>query len=290
MNELCSICKGVLEEGLLTISDPDRFERHIGISSAGYCRVWVTCSSCGSATNRFESFSQDRLRELETAYYEVDLVGVDIGERFRKIMELPTAASDNALRVSRIAAYAETWFGNEAYSILDIGAGTGVFLARMLLQSQKSKRFSRVVGIEPDPVAAAHLSRLGLFEVVNEPFPPDRDLGSFQLITLNKVLEHISSPVSFLENIVAALDRQHGLLYVEVPDVLTAAHRSINDNVLGSLHRHLYSPRGLAVVLQRAGLEVLRIERVTEPSGKISVYALSCRKESIDQWAGVRGQ
>ncbi|MDP1611555.1 MAG: class I SAM-dependent methyltransferase [Sulfuritalea sp.] len=286
MTQRCSICQGALEGRLLTINDPDRFERHIGIPSAGYRRVWVVCSRCGSATNRFESFSQSRLAELETAYYDVDLVGADIGERFTKIMALPVGASDNALRVSRIAAYAASWFSNEAYSVLDIGAGTGVFLARLI--QQDNARLSRAVGVEPDPTAAAHLRELGLFEVISEPFPPARALGNFQLITLNKVLEHIADPLSFIERITATLDPQCGLLYVEVPDVLTATHRPANDNILGSLHRHLYSPRGLAEVLQRAGLDVLCVERVTEPSGKLSVYAYSSTSEAISRWAGTR--
>lgn len=286
MTKRCSICQGELGERLLTINAPDRFERHIGIPSAGYRRVWVECSRCGSATNRFESFSQNRLMELETAYYEVDLVGVDISERFSKIMALPADSSDNVLRVDRIAAYADLWFSNEVYSVLDIGAGTGVFLARLIQQDKA--RLSRVVGVEPDPIAAAHLSRLGLFEVVNEPFPPTRALGNFQLITLNKVLEHIADPLPFLESIAATLDRQCGLLYVEVPDVLTATHRPANDNILGSLHRHLYSPRGLAEVLTQAGLEILRVERVAEPSGKISVYAYSAPSEAISRWVDVR--
>lgn len=286
MTDRCSVCQGKLGRGLLTIEVPDRFERHIGVSSVAYRREWIECSACGSATNCFKSFSQDRLAELETAYYEVDLVGVDIAERFRKIMALPADASDNALRVKRIAAYAESWFSDKAYSVLDIGAGTGVFLARLI--EYAGAQLSRVVGVEPDPIAAGHLKRLGLFEVIGAPFPPAMNLGHFQLITLNKVLEHISEPAPFLQSIEAALDRQFGLLYVEVPDVLTATHRPANDNILGSLHRHLYSPHGLAVVLQRAGLEVLRVERVTEPSGKISVYAFSCPNTAIDRWADVR--
>jgi hypothetical protein len=82
---VCAICSGALKRRRLEINVPDRLERHVGISETGYRRVWIECVVCRTATNVSESFSQDVLKDIETAYCEVDLDGSDISARFQKL-------------------------------------------------------------------------------------------------------------------------------------------------------------------------------------------------------------
>jgi hypothetical protein len=77
------------------------------------------------------------------------------------------------------------------------------------------------------------------------------------------------------------IDVCSGLLYVEISDYWTVGNRDSSDNILGALHHHLYGIRSLSILLQRAGLVPLKIERLTEPSGKISIYAFAAHPESI---------
>ncbi len=285
---VCAICSGALNRRRLEINVPDRFERHVGISETGYRRVWIECAVCGTATNVFESFSQDVLKDIETAYYEVDLAGVDISARFQKVMALPKGSSDNDFRVERVAHYASRWFKGASYSLVDIGAGLGVFLAR--LKERHSADLLRLMAIEPDPIAAAHLSAMGIFSVVNSVFPTQERIGQFDVVTLNKVLEHIADPVGFLSLVVSVMSAEKGIIYVEVPDVLTTGLRASTDNILGALHRHLYSPEGLAMTLVRAGLVPLTVDRIVEPSGKITVFAFGCVPGALKAWAEVEGK
>ena len=62
-------------------------------------------------------------------------------------------------------------------------------------------------------------------------------------------------------------------------------HRPPDDNILGALHCHLYDPVSLAVLLSRAGLATLRIERVFDPSGKITMTAFATLDGAIARMA-----
>ena len=43
----CTVCGGRVDKILLKITEPDRFERHVGIGSGGYQRFWMECVKCG---------------------------------------------------------------------------------------------------------------------------------------------------------------------------------------------------------------------------------------------------
>lgn len=277
----CSICDGEGGNEILLIEHPDRFEQSIGVGAQGYARHWVECLACGAATNRLPPESAQRLATLRAAYYEVDFMGSDIDGKYRRVMTLPAGESDNAGRVARIVDFVRRWSGPAARPrAMDIGAGTGVFLSRLVDETGGAWQY---LGIEPDPRAAAHLRQLEKFAVVEAMYLGQPELRGFNLVTLNKVLEHIEAPLPFLSQVIQSLVPDDGLLYVEVPDKLTARLRLPQDNILGALHCHLYDPTSLGYLLRRAGLELLCVNRVAEPSGKLSVYAFAAPSESIQK-------
>lgn len=276
----CAVCGGSLGCELLRVTRPDRFERHVGVAEAGYSRAWVECDACGAVTNVHQPENLARIGTIAAGYYEVDFRSPTIGDKFAKVMALPAAASDNAQRVERIHAFMSGWVGTPpagptpASRVLDIGAGTGVFLARFLRDMPPGRSWE-ALAIEPDPTAAAHLRSLRLFEVREAIYTARMGLRDYDLCTLNKIVEHVPEPVPLLREVRAALRDPGGVAYVEVPDKLTIGHRPSEDNILGALHCHLYDFRSLTVLLERAGLVPLRIDRLFEPSGKISVAAFA---------------
>ncbi len=274
--QACAVCGGALARELLRITEPDRFERHVGIAANGYLRSWVECGACGAATNVQAPGNRARLETLAAGYYEVDLAGSSIAEKFAKVMALPPERSDNAQRVMRVAAFAESRLpaGIVTPCALDIGAGTGVFLARFL--GRAGARAWKGTAVEPDPTAAAHLRGLGRFDVIESLFSAELGLKGFHVVTLNKVVEHLPRPLDLVRAAAGALDGQ-GMLYLELPDKRTVFERPSSDNILGALHCHLYDPPSIAALLGRAGLAVLKTERLYEPSGKISVAAFAAR-------------
>lgn len=270
--QTCAVCGGALARELLRISEPDRFERHVGISKNGYARHWIECDGCGAATNIQEPENRRRLDVIAAGYYEVDLAGSSVSEKYAKVMALPPEKSDNAQRVARVHGFLGPRRPG-AGRVLDIGAGTGVFLLRFLATEEGTGW--KAVGVEPDPAAAAHLRSLGRFEVIEGLFTPALGLRGFDLVTLNKVVEHLPEPLGLVRDAAGALDRRLGVLYLELPDKRTASERAPSDNILGALHCHLYDSSSIVTLLERAGLVPLHVEQVFEPSGKITVAAFA---------------
>lgn len=282
---MCAVCDSALDRVLLRITQPDRFERHLGIAAAGYARTWVECSSCGAVSNVHGAGNRERLDSLAAGYYEVDFATGTIGDKFSKVIALPPERSDNAQRVARIHAFLDGWLPGAPTQrrVLDIGAGTGVFLWRFLEQGE-SRGWSGTA-VEPDAIAAAHLRSLDRFPVIEGLYSSELQLAGFDLVTLNKVVEHLPNPIDLVKQAASALRAPAGVLYVEVPDKLTVQHRPPDDNILGALHCHLYDPVSLAVLLARAGLATLRIDRVFDPSGKITMTAFATLDGAIERMA-----
>lgn len=283
----CGICGGQLGAVLAVHNKPDRFEAHLGIPQAGYRREWVVCNSCGSASNRMDPSNAELLSKLADGYYEVDLAGLTIEKKFAKVMAMPADKSDNAGRVNRVLTRVTSWrttlgLGTTTARVLDVGAGTGVFLAKFLQEADQNIPRWSATAVEPDPMAAEHLRRLQLFDVWQGPFDASLVSTSYDLVTLNKVVEHLPEPHSLVSTLGTIISPSFGLLYIEVPDVLTIGRRPLTDNILGSLHHYLYSPRGLIALFERTGLNVLDIGRVADPSGKITLFGFACPDVALD--------
>jgi len=77
-----------------------------------------------------------------------------------------------------------------------------------------------MTAIEPDPVAAEHLRGIDRFRVVEGVFDRDFPDAEIDLITLNKVVEHIEHPLPLLSACREKLSA-NGLLYVELPDLMS---------------------------------------------------------------------
>jgi len=96
--------------------------------------------------------------------------------------------------------------------LLDIGAGSGAFLA------QARKRGWKVKGIELDPQAIQYAKRkLGITLFRGELFDLKTPKHFFDVVQLNHVLEHIYNPVELLKRIKLIL-KPGGYLIIEVPN------------------------------------------------------------------------
>ncbi len=283
---ICKICNNQLaNKPLLTITKPDRFEEYIGVDSDNFKRTWHKCSMC-SVVQAIHYDDRDRkLEQIADNYFKIDFGDTTSKNRFDKIMSLPDENSDNFYRVQRIKEFFSKWIVNfhskSSHTILDIGGGLGVFLAKFL---KLNPEFSGVM-IEPDKNSTAHIDETYPFEFHSALFcGQDEFKRNFDIICLNKVVEHIEKPHQLLTDIQKALNTTSGLLYIEIPDELNIYHKSASDNSLGSLHHHLYNVQSLNYLLENTGYNVLQIARILEPSGKISIYAFATIKSVINKW------
>lgn len=278
----CNVCGKVRESKILrTVDFVDRFEIAAGISKRDAVRFWALCGSCGCAVHVMPKAHQDALASLETSYYAVDLGNqAQLAKKYRYIMSLPSSESDNAQRVARVLEYVKSQgTGKESthLRLCDIGSGLGIFLARVNeVCSDYGIKSLEAIGVEPDATAHQFSLEQNAFESRRGYFPEAIGSARFDLITLNKVLEHVDRPMKLLQSCLSHVVPE-GLVYVEVPCVSNAIEKRVDDNALGSLHRNLYSSESLARLMARVGFSSIVSRRIEEPSGKLTVYAFARR-------------
>lgn len=231
-----------------------------------YSREYQHCRLCGHWFARHEM-------DLSTLYggqYTEATYGAAMRATYDRIMALPAEKSDNAGRAQRVLAFANCHLTKQERSprLLDIGSGLAVFPARM-----------RALGwdctaLDPDPHAANHARDVVGIKAVTGSFESiDRtSLGLFDVITLNKVLEHVENPAALLRMGATLLDPQ-GFIYIEVPDGEAAAVFGSGREEFFIEHHHVFSPASLALIATRAKLSLCRLDRLQEPSGKFTLCA-----------------
>lgn len=272
----CPLCQGRLGRVVVEIHEPDRFEKAAGISSVDYLRRWVECDFCGALCDVHLSPEAAKLDAWATNYYEVEEAVEPLKQKFDRIMSLPPARSDNRQRVERIHQFLQSWrkttggLESAAGRVLDVGAGMGVFLSAF-----QQRTGWRGTGVEPSPKACDHLRSLPGIEVAQGLFSGQPEFAGFDLITFNKVIEHIREPQATLRAATGAVGAG-GVLYVEVPHRLSAECHPPGHFILGALHHHLYSTSSLARLLESTGWLPLECGTVFEPSGKVSAFTFAC--------------
>lgn len=134
---------------------------------------------------------------------------------------------------------------------LDLGSGSGEFAF------MASRLGIGCLGIEPNaPYAAYSRDKLGL-DVRTQTLEETRfEPGSFDLIRLSHVLEHMRDPVRSLKVLREWLT-DDGILYIEVPDLIDEARRKVRGRIFHYGHIFNFSPSTMRSAAARAGLEEL---------------------------------
>lgn len=208
---------------------------------------------CGACDFIYASPMHERMLQLEQAYYGDPekysaTVGSDASTMYRTRLDFISASKTGG-------------------ALLDVGAGKGEFLA---LAAGKGWD---VQGIEPSPSfrryakdrygIACHAGYLG-----DSVSLPER---SFDVITLNHVLEHVDRPHGLLEGIRRYL-KEDGVIFIEVPNCDSYFLRVLDlyfrmkglpwssrlSPFHPPFHRFGFTSRSLTLLLERSGFRVLR--------------------------------
>jgi SAM-dependent methyltransferase len=142
--------------------------------------------------------------------------------------------------------------------ILDVGSGPGFFLLR-------GKELGwQTLGIEPSAQSAAHSRELGL-DIVEEFLSPKITprLGCFDVVHLSQVLEHISDPKNFLDQ-VHDLVKPGGLVHLIVPNDYNPFQIALKKTcgfepwwVAPPHHINFFDFDSLTGLMERCGFEVV---------------------------------
>jgi 2-polyprenyl-3-methyl-5-hydroxy-6-metoxy-1,4-benzoquinol methylase len=95
-------------------------------------------------------------------------------------------------------------------------------------------------------------------------------MGVFDVVTFNKVLEHVEDPVALLA-LARPVLASEGFVYYEVPDGESASAEGAGREEFFIEHHHAFSPASAALLSERAGFQPISLARVIEPSGKHTI-------------------
>jgi SAM-dependent methyltransferase len=244
---------------------PPPGETRFDLGGQAYRRRYLRCGECA---HWYADTPMD-LSGLYSGTYVDSTYSEGMRRTFERILALPPEKSDNAGRVARVLAFARRRLGpGTTPSLLDVGSGLAVFPAGMKAAGW------RCTALDPDPRAATHAREAAGVEAIAGDFRaiPDERLARYDVISFNKVLEHILDPVAMLEKAARHL-QPGGFVYVEVPDGEAAAAEGSGREEFFIEHLHVFSPESAALMARHAGLMTLELERVREPSTKFTLRA-----------------
>ncbi len=228
---------------------------------------WRQLSRCNVCEHFILTYDLD-LKSLYQGYYSESTYGDQLKSTFEKIISLPAEKSDNHGRVFNIVKYLKTNNINSngnTPDVLDVGSGLCVFLNEL-----KNVTHWNCTALDPDERQAQHAREVVGVNVIHSDFMEYKSDKKFDLITFNKVLEHVIDPVTMLAKAKINLE-DNGIIYVELPDGEAAVKDSVLRQEFFVEHYHAFSMSSMGILASKAGLEVLSIERLREPSGKYTL-------------------
>lgn len=263
-------CNGAYFTQVFTYHAPPEGEIRFQFSSVGqYERHLLCCNLCGHFVSQHTMDA--------SALYTGDYVNANYQDEaglqrtFERIIGLDPSKSDNAGRVRRLVEFAAVHFRESqalerSPSVLDVGSGLGVFPYKI-----KEAGWD-CTALDPDLRAIEHARKIVGVKAVHGDFMEIADPCRFDVITFNKVLEHVEDPVVMLAKSATHLN-PGGFVYVEVPDGEAAIHDGPGREEFFIDHLHVFSAASLAMLVAHAGFSVRLLERLREPSTKYTLRA-----------------
>lgn len=270
----CIICNSKL--GNVVMNFDSKVIQEIGSDNFQFERVYKECPNCLCFQSSLIETESNNKCFSEEYYEKVDTE--NLGHKFDRVMKMNRNQSDNIRRVERIHHYLKYYQENFQISsqkeLLDIGSGTGVFPAKFL---ELSPDWDPTV-LEPDKIACEHLQKVITKATVIHGFlePNKFQDNQFDLITLNRCLEHMPNPLEVLK-VTHNVLKDNGLIYIEVPDTITLFINDRFDDAFGDAHLFIFSPESLNFAIKASGFTLLSSGRTKEPSGKYTAFAFATK-------------
>ena len=230
-----------------------------------YKRKIVQCKKC----EHFFAVHKINTSKLYEENYSLISHGKDLEKKFKKILSLKEN-SDNFYRVKRILAFFKK-IKNKNANLLDIGSGLGIFLYEL-----RKKVKWKLSGVEPDKNFSNFSKKSLKLKIYNNDFKTFKLKKKFDIITLNKVIEHVKDPDLFLKK-TKTLIKKNGYIYIEVPDGMAARYSKEGKNREEFFldHLHVFSLNSLKNSIVKNNFKLLSIKTIREKSGKFTIFAFA---------------
>ncbi len=276
----CNLCGSRISELVEVLDEKPEGETTYLPEGLAYHREIRCCKNCGVYFNAhgYNLFSEELYQGNYNAAIAEDpaLTQGKLQRRFDRIINLPEGESDNKLRAQRVVDYCKLALAPSLMDLklLDVGSGTGVFPYEI------SKFIPKVSAVDPDG-QSVELMRKNI-ELQHLWHGSLRDVDSdaqFNLISFNKVLEHVEDPVQMLFE---AKQRLHpdGAIYIELPFAEGIIARGEQGRRAEFFIEHFttFTKDAMQYLIDAAGLKLQFQKDILEPSGKETIYAFSTLK------------
>ncbi len=255
--------KNIFLEKVFTYLKPPVNEPNYKIKN--YYRVINKCKICSN----YSAEHNINVDEFYKKNYSIISHGNNIKQKFKKIINLGKK-SDNHHRINRVLKYFKSK-KNKKIDLLDVGSGLSVFIYGL-----KKRVKWNLFGIEPDINFVKFSKELNV-NVKHSNLKSKIFKGKkFDIITLNKVVEHVKDPLKFLK-IINRLLKLNAQIYIEVPDGPSAA-ASKNGKFSEEFfvdHINIFSKRSLKRLLSLSNFKIKKLISIKEKSGKYSIIAFA---------------
>ncbi len=255
----CPICKHNKFDLIFEYKKKPKIETNFGIKN--YNRSYFECQKCKHWTSNFvisERFYKD--------FYVNKTYKKNYLFKFNKILKL-NKKSDNYFRSNRIDNFIKQ-SKMKNIKILDVGSGLGVFPYEM------KKRGYKIFALDPDKKMSEFIKKKLNIDCYHSDFKNFKSLKKFNLVTLNKVLEHVEDPLAFIKKIKKLLNK-NSAVYVEVPDTNAAKKISQNREEFCIEHINCFSDQSLKLMFERCGFKIVNLKKIKETSGKLTMYVFA---------------
>jgi SAM-dependent methyltransferase len=160
-------------------------------------------------------------------------------------------------------------------AVLDVGCGSGQYLDLMRALGW------RTVGVDiSEGAVSAARDGLGLDARAGDLAGIGFPSNTFDAVSMSHTLEHVADPVRMLCE-VKRVTKPGGRIAILVPNMRSMLSRMLRDYWLGlEIPRHLilFSPEGLRITLQRAGLHIEDVRTYATGARGVAAFSLSRRR------------
>ena len=263
----CPICGFDNFTQKFTYNKKPRGETKFEINYKNYFRYYLSCNSCG------HWFSKNNLipKNIYSSNYNKYTYSKNIKKNFLKIIKLPKKKSDNYLRLKRIKDFINKYKKKKKIELLDVGSGLGVFP-----YSIKNAGWN-CTALDPDIISVRHIKNKLKIKCIHGDFIKKSIAKRFDIVTFNKVLEHVKNPLKMLKKAKKNLNK-NGIAYLEVPDAEAASKHGKEREEFFIDHMHVFTKKSLELLSIKSKFELIKIDRTVEPSGKFTIFAFVKRK------------
>ena len=267
MKNNCHLCNALNSEAdfVFELNQKPEKETNFEIPAENYNRKIYKCKICKVYYNSHDMLPEDL---YESSYNEATYKK-KILDTYNRIMALDNEKSDNKNRVKRIIQFLKDKSMNPSeLAALDIGSGLCVFLGEL------KKYVKYTACIDPDPISANHaLENVNVNHAYAGVLKNFKNENKFNLISFNKVLEHVAKPIDMLSDAKKHLNI-NGYIYVELPDGENALKNGdlIDREEFYIEHLTIFNKESIKFLAEKAGLQCGEIHTIHEPSDKYTLY------------------